>query len=342
MKRRIYLAALFFMLLFLFDRGAALLFRELNYSFYKSVSMKRNTRGKNEIIPKDFYDTLVFGSSRTHSGIHPLYLNQHLGLKAYSAAKQGRYPEYYRFFYRDFRDNFGKPSYVICGVDYFMFGKTTSSVALAAVSKKKKPVRRINIDKMINKNSVIISHLSNVYRLKNKIDKTVEDVLLKWSIDWDKPDGKNVNTAGINTYTGEKTVIKPRVREGSDPPSRFPYLDSRHGEGKAFIRLLDELEHDGVTVFLVGIPDYIGTWEASARKDLFVSDIRGLIRGREGVWFLDYNSPEKFDLSNPRYFKDGGPHSGVSHLSYYGGIPFNRMLSADIGRLAGIGFRDPD
>ena len=97
--------------------------------------------------------------------------------------------------------------------------------------------------------------------------------------------------------------------------------------------LFDELERDGVKVFLIGIPDFIGTYETNVQKDLFTTDMRSLIKSRRGFWFLDYNHPDKFDLNNGDNFKDGRYGHENSHLSYYGSIPFNKMLADDIAKI---------
>ena len=84
---------------------------------------------------------------------------------------------------------------------------------------------------------------------------------------------------------------------------------------------------------MIGIPDYIGTYESNIHKDKFTRDIRNLINNRKEFWFLNYNHPEHFDLENGDYFKDGKYGLMNSHLSYYGSIPFNKILSEDIGRI---------
>ena len=83
MKRKIYLILLLVFFFFLFDRGGAWLFRELNFSFYSETKVQRSIFGKSRVIKKGFYDTMIFGTSRTKDAIHPLYLNQFLGLRAF-------------------------------------------------------------------------------------------------------------------------------------------------------------------------------------------------------------------------------------------------------------------
>jgi len=330
MKRKIYLILLFLIFLFLFDRGAALIFRELNFSFYSHTSVKKSVFGKREVIKKNYYDSVIFGTSRTISAIHPLYLYRHLGIKAYNAAKHDRYPEYYYLMYKRFKSSYGKPKFLFYGIDYFIFKARTSKIALMSVLKKKRKVRRINFSRTTNDSSVELGRFSWLFRIKNKIDKTLNDFLVKLSLDWDMYEGIHLNAAGISTYTGMKAVIKPEFRKKPGTWKTFPYSTHENGEGRSLIRLIDELERDGVKVFLVGIPDYIGTYESNVQKDFFINDIRGLIRDRKDIWFLNYNTPDRFDISNPGYFKDGGYGMENSHMSYDGSIPFNKMLAVDV------------
>lgn len=333
MKRKIYLIILLLSFFFIFDRSAAILFREASYSFYSNTKTKKNIFGKREVIKKGFYDTLIFGTSRTLNAVHSMYLYKYLGLKAYKVAKQDRYPEYYFRLYKKFRDSFGKPGYLFYGVDYFMFELRTSEFALMTVHKKKRRIRKINFKKVVNKNSRFLSSVSMLYRIKKKIDKTLEDTLYKMSLDWDSLDNKHTNVIGISNYLGKKMVIGSEFRTKPDSWEKFPYINSDNGEGPFLKRLFDELERDGVKVFLIGIPDYIGTYKSNIQKDKFVRDISNLIKNRKGFWLLNYNHPDHFNMENGDFFKDGAYGVKNSHLSYYGSIPFNKMLSEDIGRI---------
>ncbi|MCK4889482.1 MAG: hypothetical protein KAS21_10460 [Candidatus Aminicenantes bacterium] len=333
MKRKIYLILLLILFFFVFDRGAALIFREINFSFYSNTTLKKNIFGKSEVMKKGFYDSLIFGTSRTLNSIHPLYLHKYLGFKAYKVAKQDRYPEYYYLLYKRFKDSFGKPKYLFYGVDYFMFKMRTSKIPLMSVSKKKKKIRKINFKKLLKRNPGALNYISILYRSKNKIDKTFDDILYKLSLDWDSSDVKNLNSAGISNYKGKKTVIASEFRTKPNSWEKSFYTNSDNGEGESLKLLFDELERDGVKVFLIGIPDFIGTYETNVQKDLFTTDMRSLIKSRRGFWFLDYNHLDKFDLNNGDNFKDGRYGHENSHLSYYGSIPFNKMLADDIAKI---------
>lgn len=332
-RKRIYLGILLVFFFLLFDRCTALLFREINYSLYSKVNIRKSVFGKKEIIKKNFYDMLIFGSSRTIAAIHPLYLFNHLGIKAYSSAKNDRYPHYYYLLYKQFKKQFGKPEYLIYGVDYFMFTMKTSKFLLVSASRKERKIKKIDLSKMPEEDAGFLEKISLLLRWKKKLDKTAGDVLYKYSLDMDRPEKNNTNAAGISNFTGNKKTLELNPDTRPATWKKFPYLDSDNGEGKYLKKLFDELEADGVIVFLVGIPDYIGTYESTSEKGLFEEDIKSLIRGRKKFWFLNYNDPDKFDLHNRRLYKDGRYGHENSHLSHYGSIPLNKILSEDIKKI---------
>jgi len=331
MKRRIYLIFLLIFFFFLFDRSGAWLFRELNYSFYSKIRVKRSIFGKSRIIKKGFYDTMIFGTSRSKDAIHPLYLYRSLGLKAFKESKPARYPRYFYHFYRKFRSVFGKPRYLIYGIDYFIFKLKTSDLHMMMMNRNRK-VRKIDFKKIVKRNSSPLAGLSLLYSAKNKIDNTVSDLLYKFSLDLD-PAERGAGELGINKYTGKRRTLGDK--DAGKPPTweRFGYVNSDHGEGKYLKRLFDELENDGVTVFLIGIPDYIGTYQSNYQQELYEKDIRYLIQGRKNFRFINYDRPDRFDLANRKYFTNGGWGQFNSHMSHYGAIPFNQLLSEDIGKV---------
>jgi len=329
MRRKLYLVLLFLAFFFIFDRAASLIFRELNYSFYSRTELKKNIFGKMRVIKKGYYDMMIFGTSRTMDSIHPVYLLDSLGIRAYKEAKPSRYPRYYYNFYRNFRSVYGKPKYLIYGIDYFIFNLATSDIHLLTVTKKKKKMKRLRLNKIRNGDSRFLNDASVTFRLKKKIDRTLSDLLYKLSLEWDSPDSQN-NVAGINQYTGRRRVLRQEFRVKPSNWDTFAYRDSLHGEGKYLKLLFDELENDGVMVILVGIPDYIGTFESNFEQEKFEGDITALIRGRSDFRFLNYNDPDKFDLSNPEYFTNGGYGEFNSHMSYYGALKFNEILCRDL------------
>jgi len=107
-------------------------------------------------------------------------------------------------------------------------------------------------------------------------------------------------------------------------------------EGEYFNLLFDKLLEDNVMVFIVIIPDFINVYKTNYERDIFLNDIKSLFKTYPNVRVLNYNSPDKFDLSNTRYFRDGKFGKANSHLSYYGAEIFNKMLCNDIEKLITI------
>jgi len=101
-------------------------------------------------------------------------------------------------------------------------------------------------------------------------------------------------------------------------------------EGRFFERLLEDLENDGVPVFLVFIPDYIGTNETNFQQERFKRDIGRIAASPKKIRVLDYNRPEAFDLDDPGLFLDGGWGRASCHLNSKGALLFSRHMAEDI------------
>ncbi len=306
---------------------------EFHHSLNSDTNLKKNAFGKFKVVEKGFYDAMIFGSSRTYSSIHPFHLFNEMKLKSYKEARRGRYPKYFYYFYINFRDIFGKPKYLLYGIDYFMFKKRTSGVHLRTVLKKNRKLKKIRFEKFVNKSSKILSNFSLLFRIKDELDQTLSNLIFMLSLKMDDPHARAVNSTGIGTYTGARRKLKAKLKYVPDKWGKEPYVNSKHGEGKFLRKLFNELEKDGVTVVLVSIPDFIGTQRTNYQQDKFMNDMKNLIKGRENFYILNYNTPEKFDLNNLRNFKDGRYGSGNSHMSYWGGVDFNRALAKDLTEL---------
>ena len=81
-RKIIFLIILSLLIFFVLDRAVYLLFKSVSTPFYKKP-FRYSATEKISSQAKNFYDTLILGSSRTKQGIHPWYLNKHLGLKAF-------------------------------------------------------------------------------------------------------------------------------------------------------------------------------------------------------------------------------------------------------------------
>ncbi len=324
-KTKIFFLIILSLILFvLFDRAAYIIFKNISFGFYnKTRQTSVNLNLKKEEI--EFYDTLIMGSSRTRRAIHPLYLKKYLGLKALKISEPGRYLRYNYTYYTIYRKKYKVPKYLFYGIDYFIFKKYSNQGKMINILSyfEKQPEIDMKLNfKLFNP----ISNPSMLFKEKENIDIFINDFIDHLS----KLHVKDKKGPLISEYIGKKRSIKkklliePRHWRKSEF-ARYPGL-----EGKFLDLLLDKLEKDKVKVFLVIIPDFIGVYRTNFEQKLFSEEIISISKKYSNIMILDYNSPEKFGLSNTRLFKDGNYGNGVSHLSYYGAEILNKMICDDI------------
>ena len=319
----------FALLLFiLFDRILFFSLRESMFRFYQKNNYEKNVFGRLQFIKKNYFNTLIMGTSRTEYSIHPIYLYQSLGLKALSVAKRERYPKFHYNFYVQYKKKYGKPRLLIYGTDYFMFRRNSAVSEMNLVTdQKKKQIKRLPYKKMTNPNSPLFSRVSLLFRSRRKVDSFVTDILDYLTFIYESKVKGDALPPGISHFKGWPGKIRPEdqrepIKWEKSPYSRFPGR-----EGEYFRKLLDELKKDRVKVFLVNIPEYINTYRTNFEQEKYQSDIKNLAAKYRNVEFLNFNSTKLFDLSNPVYFRDGKFGDWNSHLSIYGAYYLSQKLS---------------
>lgn len=330
-KTRYLVYALVFVLsLFLFDRGLFSLIQMLEDAFYtkKDFGMlfaRKRDFNKNFLkIPKGTYDTLIMGSSRTHRGIHPHYIHKRLGKTAFKIARGKTKPKFNYLFYNEYKKVAGIPEVVIYGVDYFIFKKETDPLFLQYIAKEEKQKPNAGVSLLIGNKTRIDGLLTNILE---KFAAAPETAVLPAQ----KGQKENKDIPVIDPFIGYgKRNLEPINTKKPTRFKTFEYVPYPGGEGTWFLRLLRELEKDGVTTALVILPDYIGTYESNFQQEAFRKDIRERVKSFRNVYLFDYNRPGKFRLSDPAYFLDGGYGKTNSHLSRKGARVFNRMLAKDL------------
>ncbi len=320
---------IFFLFLFIFDRGLFHIFRAIERGYFagkdfKKIFGQRKDFNKNFVkLPKGTYTTLIMGSSRTHRGIHPLYIHERLKQKAFKIAKGKINVKFNYYFYKEYKKYAGVPKVIIYGVDYFIFNNKSAENFLGFLG--------INDSKEYNYKKGFLLLLSN----KERIDTFFNNMLdtLNQSC--------TLNSGAINKNKNKKKIqiIDPFIGYGKleafderKPPrfNNFGYLPYPGEEGIYFTKLLKEWDADNVQVILVFLPDYIGTYESNYQGEAFKKEIRRLTKPYKNVFIYDYNRPEVFPLSDADYFLDGGYGKTSSHLSRRGARVFNRMLVKDL------------
>lgn len=332
-KRKQYLLGglAFLVLVLIFDRGLFFLMRKLEAGTYKKQSLKQVFFQRRDFnkqfleLPRGTYNTLIMGSSRTHRGIHPFYIYKRLKQKAFKIAKAKIRLKFNYYFYKEYKKYAGVPKVVIYGLDYFMFKLKSHKYFIEAVAGEE-------VEQEPYKNGPLLL-VSNKPDLNTFIDNYLERIDNDLEALAETGGGKPAFKL-IDPFTGyRKTDPSLLVRKKKRRFKRFDYQSYPGEEGLYFTKLLEEWQNDGVTVILVFLPDYIGTYNSNHQLDLFKTNIRELTASYSNVFIYDYNRPDKFDLENPAYFLDGGYGKTNSHLSLTGARVFNRMLLKDIREL---------
>ncbi len=321
----VYTILVSFILLIAFDRIFYVGYRYAAAGFY-SRPPKNSIHMKVHKKEKEFYDTLIMGTSRTKQGIHPWYLNKYLNLKAYKIADSGKYPRYNFQYYKIFRKKYKIPKYVFYGVDYFMFEKTSNLRRMRTLlGFKIKRSRRSKFSfnlKIFNP----LQGISLTLKEKEKINGFIIDYLDNNAKQQKRKNGKSL----ISTRRGSKKTAPPQSI--IEPPhwEKIKYTNYPGLEGNFLNMLFDDLKKDKVKVFVVILPDIISVYKTNYEYKKFENDIKTITEKYKNITLLNYNSLKKFDLKNPILFRDGSYGSKVSHLSYYGAEILNKILCKDI------------
>jgi len=317
---------LFILLLFLFDRALFLVIERVEAGFYSKNKFEQ--RFKRYMKDKRF-NTLIFGTSRTYEGIHPYYIEKILGQKAFKETFQGKGPKYNYYFYRLYKKYAGTPKVVIYGVDYFIYTLTSDRKYMARFDPKW--MARFDIKNREKKINYFSSPLLLVEH-KKKIDNFYNNILirLKEKRSPDQESGSIQDFIDIQEYTGADLPPKKVITKRPPKFTRQFYPRSPGEEGHFFMDLLDELDRDNVTVVLVLLPDYFGTYKTNFQRNDFIQHLKTLKRKYKKLFIYNYNRPRRFKLDNPFYFIDGGYGNSNSHLSKKGAREFNNLLAKDL------------
>ncbi|MGE5343512.1 MAG: hypothetical protein ACM3SY_18745 [Candidatus Omnitrophota bacterium] len=330
LKKHITRLLLFLLLVFLFDRGLYYAIFTYENHFYPQnkfeESLSRFVRGKD-------YSTLIFGTSRSYEGILPAYLQIKLNQKMFKETFQGKGPKYNYYFYQVFKKYAGTPKVVIYGVDYFIYNIKSDAKWMSRFNNMKETPR-------FDFFSSPLLLLEN----KKRIDNFQNNILIRFqeSQKEDKDDKDNKKDGeskkddvlseliDVQIYIGANTKEKKLITQ--EPAEHlyqsFPPFPGE--EGDYFVKLLDELDRDHVTVILVELPDYIGTYKTNYQLKAFMYQLETFKQKYKNLFIYNYNLPEKFPLDNTVYFFDGGYGMTNSHLSREGSKVLNDLLARDL------------
>jgi len=299
---------------------------------YRSVERNPELRQKLEGVKnKSAYQWLILGTSRMFEDVHPSFIGQSLGIKAFKEASKGKSLLYNYEFYRLYSEMIGKPRVVIYGLDYFMFGYPSDPGLMrrfgTAGSTAPKPLSLWPPLLMIaHKDANERAVMRILEQLQSRLTSAMGEI---------NPEN---NVDAMEAYVGDpvsKIVERPApARFDTVPYSRFP-----GSEGEYFTKLLRAWQDDGVRVVLVYPPDYIATHRTNFEHDAFIAEVKRLTADCTLCVVLDYGDPLRFPLSTAAYFRDGDYGNSNSHLSKQGVEAFNRVLLPDLKRIA-AGYRE--
>jgi hypothetical protein len=193
---------------------------------------------------------------------------------------------------------------------------------------------RFNIDNKNEKNIYCFSSSLLLVRYKKKIDNFFNNILIRLKEKWEREQGKEEEPLRdfihIQNYIGSNAKNKKLDTKKYHKYTLQRYPPFPGQEGDYFIKLLDELEKDQVTVVLVALPDYIGTFRTNFESNKFTWHLRRLSREYKNLFFYNYNNRKKFPRFKSEYFNDGGYGQTNSHLSQKGAKLFNEKLVEDL------------
>ena len=280
-------------------------------------------------------DILVLGSSRARYAFAQDILSSRLNMRVVKEAGPGEFPKHNYYFYQKWRLGFPRPKLVLYGLDYFMFEKDSDLQQLARLGKN---IESAALDPggRVNPSWPLLSRVSLLFRMKPEIDRFLGD-LMKFDRGSEpggedaprvapKP-GRKKRPAG---WKGRKTLaVKPESWQTR------AYRDLPGVEGAYLERLLQDLEQDKVPIFLVMIPDYVGTNDTNFEQDKFKADMRALAASFSRARVLDFNRADRFDLDDPGNFWDGAWGKSNCHLSLKGMKDFTAKLAAELEQVLG-------
>ncbi len=306
-----------------FDRGLFFLMRSFEKGQLQAKGLqniffqKRDFNKKFLQLPKGTYSTLILGSSRTHRGIHPFYINKRLKQKAFKIAKAKVRLQFNYYFYQRYKEIAGIPKVIIYGLDYFMFKLKSNPYFMKWVA------RDPSVKKSAYNNSLLL-----LAGNKEWVDEFLNHEFERLG-EMFTPSPGTTQFNLIDPFIGYRKVERTDKRRPAHF-KRFDYQGYPGVEGEYFTKLLDMWKQDGVQVVLVYLPDYIGTYESNHQLDLFKAEIKRLTKPYSNVAIYDYDRPEEFALSNSDYFLDGGYGKTNSHLSLKGSRVFHRKFLKEL------------
>ncbi len=266
-------------------------------------------------------DVFILGDSHLERVLNSKLLKNKV-IENFANAGQSLDLDYY--IYKEYRDKFSAPEYVVLSTQLWMF-KTMSYIAYVT-SLTNKEYRKQLIHKRFYNYS---NYLNRLRHLKfNLIENGtfISEAIWRFGLRQLKHrnncisgqqdvfgNGKNSNTIATEFLDGTKTYIKNDYLT-----SRYsPYHNLNEINYSYFIKLLDLFKSDGVKIILYETPEFVGSTKSILNKNKFYDEIEKIIKNYPKVTFVKHNDLG-LDENDPSNFTDGGYGQINSHLSKKG------------------------
>ena len=323
-----------------FDRLLLLGLHASASHYYASLIAAPDANQKTTFTGRGDGDILILGTSRSWAFDQDL-LATRLDKRIVKAASAGRNPQFNYFFYLQYRKEHPRPKAVFYGMDYFMFEKKSRTSELVFLGQA---VKQDDLDpaRSVNDASPLLSRVSWLFRKKPDIDNYLGD-LISLERGEEGADENETNDASTEDRDRQPTENPadhsgPKYKHWKPRPFKRRFYQAFPGvEGAYLKKLLAALEEDEVPIFLVFIPDFVGTNETNFEQDKFKSDIGALAAPHKNATVLDFNRPDRFDLKSRWLFKNGGWGVSNCHLSANGRIVFTLKFVKMVRPLLGQG-----
>ncbi len=296
--------------LFLFDRGLFYLTVSSENRFYRDPGFAGRFQ---EFLKDKHFSTLILGTSRTFAAFQPYSFEKLLGQEAFIEARSGKGLKYNWLFYEFYKRCAGPPKVVVYGVDYFIFQTESKKRWLARFDAIPETIAPFSAPSLLLKN-------------KDDIEDFLVDIIARMGLAEDKAFRATQDFIKAQDYVGRETSPGKLITQKPRNLHLHRYWPYPGKEGPYLKQLLEEWERDGVTVLMVIIPDYIGTYETNFEQQKSLNDLRRLTRDHPNVHIYNFNRPNAFPLEKEKYFFNGGWGRSNSHLSKEGVEVFNRLL----------------
>lgn len=327
-----------------FDRLLLLGLRASASRYYASLVAAPRPDQRTTVSGRGDGDILIFGTSRSDKAFDQNLLATRLDIRIVKTTYAGRYPQFNYFFYLQHRSEHPRPKAVFYGMDYFMFERKSLPSELVFLGKI---VKQDDLDPAGSANdaSLLLSRVSWLFRKKPDIDNYLGD-LIRLERGAEAADENEADDAPTEDRDDRrrrrKEILADPSHIKSNPRKPRPFEPRQYQaypgvEGDFLKKLLAALEEDGVPVFLVFIPDFVGTNETNFELDKFKSDIGALAGPYKNAMILDFNRPDRFNLKNPLLFIDGGWGRTSCHLNARGKVEFSLKFAETVRPLLGQG-----